>query len=96
MFIMFSLEILQKANPKYPNLHTLSASIDYHGFAQHFHHFQPLRFGLQGSLRSLPKPPQVTEMLDRTGQFPSAVSQTLTDLAFRCIRSHLGCDGEMI
>ena len=30
--------------------------------------------------------PQVTEMLDRTGHFPGSVAQTLTDLAFRCIR----------
>ena len=32
-------------------------------------------------------PCQVTEMLDRTGQFPAVISQSLTELAFRCIRS---------
>eukprot|EP00435_Cladocopium_sp_Y103_P009954 s2389_g2.t1 len=31
---------------------------------------------------------KVAEMLDHTGQFPSSVSQTLTDLSFRCIRSN--------
>jgi len=31
---------------------------------------------------------KVTEMLDRTGQFPAVISQSLTELAFRCIRSN--------
>ena len=62
-------------------IYRLPTSIGFHRFSIGFAPIFSPSFDL---------PPQVAGMLDPTGQFPGTVSQSLTDLAFRCIRSHLG------